>query len=237
MQTVLLIKHFKRMRNDGGIKMKELICVRDIENILKSEERKVYVTSKTILTPSAKDIIKNNNIEVILKNDTEQKKNEFNLNDIDVDELTHFFKLLIKENLYQEVLERLLTGEYYEQEKDATGFTLTKGESIRYKKIDKKNINILCQEVRTGTQIATFLEIENSVFDKKIFLNEKIYIIEGKIEIQISDRKYTGKSGDILFVPSTVEKIKVNIKENTKMLSISEKSVWKEETLSAGEIG
>ena len=225
------------MRGDGGINMKELICAKDVEEILKRGEQKVYITSKTILTPSAKDIIKNNSIEIVLKCDTEQKKNEFNFDDMDVDKLTNFFKLLIKENLYQEVLERLLSGKKcYEQEKDVTGFILTKGESIKYRKIDKKNLNIQCQEIKTGTQTATFLEIRNSVFERKISSDERIYIIEGKMEIQINDRNYTGKTGDILFIPSTIEKIKFNIRANTKILSLSEESVWKEEILSAEEV-
>lgn len=216
--------------------MKELICAKDIENLLERGEKRIFITSNTILTPSAKDIIKNNDIEIILKNKDEQKKEKLDFSDLDMEKLTCFFKLLIKENLYQDVIEKLLTGKGYIQEKDPEGFILTRGESIKYKKINKDNLEISYQEIKSGTHTITFVEMNNSKFLKKMESQEYIYIIGGKITIKINNREYIGNVGDILYIPLTMKNIIFDIKEKTKLLCISEESLWKEKNLLSEEV-
>ena len=75
--------------------MKELICASQIEEIVGKRQKKVYITSKTILTPwLEKILIANNNMEIVLKEKFADTKREFK--DIDMEKVIDFFKLLAK---------------------------------------------------------------------------------------------------------------------------------------------
>lgn len=211
--------------------MKELICANQIENILEKGEKVVYITSKTILTPSAKDIIANNNMEIVLKEkQTIDTKN--NIKDIDIEKIVEFFKLLAKEEAYQNLIMDLLSKKNFDQEKDLSGFTLIKGKNMIFNHIKDKNINILYQEVlKEDTKNITILEIENSNFSKKITCEEIIYIAEGKVIFKIGKKEYRGEKGDIIYMPSTVKNINFQIEERVKFFSVSEKTSWVKENL------
>lgn len=210
--------------------MKELICASQIEEILEKGEKKVYITSKTILTPSAKDIIANNNMEIVLKEKFADTKREFK--DIDMEKVIDFFKLLAKEDTYRDLIMSLLVKKNFDQEKDLTGFTLIKGKNMIFSHIKDKNINISYQEVlKEKEKRATILEIENSNFSKKIDSEEVIYITDGKVSFEIDKRSYEGKEGDIIYIPSTVKAINFHIEERAKFFSISEKISWIRENL------
>ena len=197
--------------------MKELICASQIEEILEKGEKKVYITSKTILTPSAKDIIANNNMEIVLKEKFADTKREFK--DIDMEKVIDLFKLLAKEETYRDLIMSLLTKKNFDQEKDLSGFTLIKGKNMTFNHIKDENVNISYQEVlQDKEKRATILEIENSNFLKKIASEEILYITDGKV-------------GDIIYIPSTVKAINFHIEERAKFFSISEKISWTRENL------
>lgn len=210
--------------------MKELICASQIEEILEKGEKKVYITSKTILTPSAKDIIANNNMEIVLKEKFADTKREFK--DIDMEKVIDFFKLLAKEETYRDLIMSLLTKKNFDQEKDLSGFTLIKGKNMTFNYIKDENVNISYQEVlQDKEKRATILEIENSNFLKKIASEEILYITDGKVSFEIDKRTYEGKEGDIIYIPSTVKAINFHIEERAKFFSISEKISWTRENL------
>lgn len=216
----------------GCEKMKELICASQIEEILEKGEKKVYITSKTILTPSAKDIIANNNMEIVLKEKEKFADTKREFKDIDMEKVVDFFKLLAKEDTYRDLIMSLLAKKNFDQEKDLSGFTLIKGKNMTFNHIKDENINISYQEVlKEKEKRATILEIENSNFSKKIDSEEVIYITDGKVSFEIDKRTYEGKEGDIIYIPSTVKTINFHIEERAKFFSISEKISWIRENL------
>ena len=85
---------------------------------------------------------------------------------------------------------RLVRGNRIELEEFPTGKS---GDKVFYKEI----LNIEeCPNMATG-----FLDIEKSSFDWFLGYDELDYIIEGTLEITINGKKYSGKAGDVIFIP------------------------------------
>ena len=124
--------------------MKKLICAKDLEEILENGAKEIEIDKDTILTPSAKDIIKNSDIKVLIK---EKKVENEVLKDIDMNKIMEFFKIVSKDQVLQKTIMKMLLNEKkFEKECDSSGFTLIKGESIKFDKIFK-NLNIYSQDL------------------------------------------------------------------------------------------
>ncbi|MGL5614100.1 hypothetical protein, partial [Cetobacterium sp.] len=78
--------------------MKKLICAKDLEEILENGAKEIEIDKDTILTPSAKDIIKNSDIKVFIK---EKKVENEVLKDIDMNKIMEFFKIVSKDQVLQ----------------------------------------------------------------------------------------------------------------------------------------
>lgn len=208
--------------------MKKLICAKDLEEILENGAKEIEIDKDTILTPSAKDIIKNSDIKVFIK---EKKVENEVLKDIDMNKIMEFFKIVSKNQVLQKTIMKMLLNEKkFEKECDSSGFTLIKGESIKFDKIFK-NLNIYSQDlINTDEEIIGILKLERDNFIKKTKSKGNLFIIDGEVEIVLNGKRYLGKSGDLINIPKKAE-IKIGSKDMAKVLYFSKDLNWSEPLL------
>lgn len=193
--------------------MKKLICVKDIEALIKQGETKFYVDSNVIITPSAKDLAKANGIVF----STESPKCEVQHSEIqkvcadgiDSEMLLSFFKSMMEKGLLQEMLDCLKKDKDmpYVSECDSGGLKVVRGNTVKMDVFDTGNPNAKAyyQELVSKNESkmsAGFLVIENSKFDWELTYEEIDYVIEGTLTIEINGKTFTAYPGDVLFVPS-----------------------------------
>lgn len=208
--------------------MKQLICAKEIEELLEFGKTKLIICPDAIITPAARDLIKYNNIEVVTKNKLETfDKVDFSQFKTAAD----FLKILYENPSYRNLVIKLLEKKNFEQEKDVTGFTITRGKSVVYNQIQKKNTNILYQDICVGKENVSILEITKSKFIKKILCDEIIYVTSGEISFKINSNEYKAVAGDIVNIPMTVKTVEIKVEDKAKMISVSKEPVWNEKNL------
>ncbi|MBN1070842.1 DUF861 domain-containing protein [Clostridium botulinum] len=193
--------------------MKKLICIKDIEALIKQGETKFYVDDNVIITPSAKDLAKANGIVF----STEAPKCEVQHSEIpkvcadgmDSEMLLSFFKSMMEKGLLQEMLNCLKKDKDmpYVSECDSGGLKVVRGNTVKMDVFDTGNPNAKAyyQELVSKNESkmsAGFLVIENSKFDWELTYEEIDYVIEGTLTIEINGKTFTAYPGDVLFVPS-----------------------------------
>ncbi|NFH69398.1 DUF861 domain-containing protein [Clostridium botulinum] len=193
--------------------MKKLICIKDIEALVKQGETKFYVDDNVIITPSAKDLAKANGIVF----STEVPKCEVQHSEIskvcadgmNSEMLLSFFKSMMEKGLLQEMLNCLKKDKDmpYVSECDSGGLKVVRGNTVKMDVFDTGNPNAKAyyQELVSKNESkmsAGFLVIENSKFDWELTYEEIDYVIEGTLTIEINGKTFTAYPGDVLFVPS-----------------------------------
>ena len=190
--------------------MKKLICAKDMEEFLETNEKVFFIEANTILTPSAKDIAKNNGIEITIKKITEKKEvsNSNFLENMDSQKLLEMFKTIINEGLLQDMLQILANANMakFTSECDESGLKVVRGNTVKMDSLDTGNPNAKAyvQEVVSKDEAkmsSGFLTIENSKFEWEVATEEITYVIEGTLTVEISGKTYTVNEGDVLFVP------------------------------------
>lgn len=183
--------------------MRRLICADDMETFVNTGEKIFLIDDDVILTPSAKDIAKNNNIEI-----TNKKINKKEIKNLDREKMLEIFKAMIDEGLLQEILKILtdVNTSKFKVQCDRSGLKVVQGNSVKMDIFDtgNKDAKVYFQEVinKDESKIsAGFLIIEDSNFQWELTYEEIDYVIEGTVTIEISGNKYTANEGDILFVP------------------------------------
>jgi ethanolamine utilization protein EutQ len=203
--------------------LKKLISSKNLEEIVAKGVKEIVINKDTILTPLAKDIIKNNGLKIIVKE--ESKENLFS--NMDMNKLMEFFKLAsTNEHLKNAILKMLLNEKKFEQEIDSSGFTLTKGDSIKYDKLFNSSNTFYQEIVNNQEEVITFLKIENDEFVKTIKSKGNLYVIDGEIELAFDEKKYFGKKGDLINIPKDIE-IKISSKNIAKLLCFSKDLNWR----------
>jgi ethanolamine utilization protein EutQ len=203
--------------------LKKLISSKNLEEIVAKGLKEIVINKDTILTPLAKDIIKNNGLKIIVKE--ESKENLFS--NMDMNKLMEFFKLAsTNEHLKNAILKMLLNEKKFEQEIDSSGFTLTKGDSIKYDKLFNSSNTFYQEIVNNQEEVITFLKIENDEFVKTIKSKGNLYVIDGEIELAFDEKKYFGKKDDLINLPKDIE-VKISSKNIAKLLCFSKDLNWR----------
>lgn len=192
--------------------MKRLIVAKDIEDLIKQGETKLYIDNNVIITPSAKDLAKNNGIEFTTEvPKCEIKSSELpkvSIDGMDSEMLLTFFKTMMDKGLLQEMLNCLnKPSKPYSFESDKGGLKVIRGNTVKMDVFDTGNPNAKAyyQELvskEESKMSAGFLTIENSRFDWELTYEEIDYVIEGTLTVEINGKTYTAYPGDVLFVPS-----------------------------------
>lgn len=197
--------------------MKRLISAKDVEALIKQGETKFYIDNNVIITPSAKDLAKNNGIEFTTEaHITETKSCEVKLAEtqklcvdgLDSEMLLTFLKTIMNKGLLEEMLNCLnKPSTPYSFESDKGGLKVIRGNTVKMDVFDTGNPNAKAyyQELvnkEESKMSAGFLTIENSRFDWELTYEEIDYVIEGTLTVEINGKTYTAYAGDVLFVPS-----------------------------------
>lgn len=191
--------------------MKRLICAKDMEEFLATGEKVFYIDKDVILTPSAKDIAKNNNISITTEKISEKEICSTNckgIEGLDSNKLLEMFKELVNEGLLQEMLKVLASGEAskFVSSCDESGLKVVRGSSVKMDVFDTGNPNnkVYFQELISKDESkmsAGFLIIEDSKFEWELTYEEIDYVIEGTVTVEINGKTYEANAGDVLFVP------------------------------------
>lgn len=191
--------------------MKRLICAKDMEEFLATGEKIFYIDKDVILTPSAKDIAKNNDIAITTEKISEKEICSTNckgVESLDSNKLLEMFKELVNEGLLQEMLKVLASGEAskFVSSCDESGLKVVRGSSVKMDVFDTGNPNnkVYFQELISKDESemsAGFLIIEDSKFEWELTYEEIDYVIEGTVTVEINGKTYEANAGDVLFVP------------------------------------
>lgn len=205
--------------------MKRLICVKDIEDFVKSGKREFYDDGNMIITPAAKDSAKLNNIIFTtelsvcnvkdlpeLKSEEVEKRNDtckISSDNIDTETIIKVFKAIVEKGLMKDILASLSTIQNtpYEAEKDVNGLKVIRGNTVKMDVFDvgDPKVKAYFQELvskEESKMSAGFLIIENSRFDWELTYEEIDFVIEGTLTIEINGKTFVAYPGDVLFVPS-----------------------------------
>ncbi len=200
--------------------MKKLICVKDVEALVKQGQKIFYIDSNVIITPSAKDVAKANGIEFSTEAPVcevqtpvcDVKPSEAAKvcgNDMDSEVVFKVFKTMMEKGLLQEMFNCFNSQKNtpYVAESDCGGLKVVRGNTVKMDVFDTGNPNAKAyyQELVSKDESkmsAGFLTIENSRFDWELTYEEIDYVIEGTLTIEINGKTFTAYPGDVLFVPS-----------------------------------
>nr|WP_207758159.1 cupin domain-containing protein [Clostridium sardiniense] len=182
-----------------------------MEEFLATGEKVFYIDKDVILTPSAKDIAKNNDISITTEKVSEKEICSTNckgVESLDSNKLLEMFKELINEGLLQEMLKILASGEdsKFVSSRDESGLKVVRGSSVKMDVFDTGNPNnkVYFQELISKDESkmsAGFLIIEDSKFEWELTYEEIDYVIEGTVTVEINGKTYEANAGDVLFVP------------------------------------
>ncbi|AYD40410.1 DUF861 domain-containing protein [Clostridium fermenticellae] len=193
--------------------MKKLVSAKDIEASILNKKKVFVIDGSEIITPSAKDLAKNNGIvfstEASKDNAGEcEVKAPLNVDDMNSDQLISFFKAMMDKGLLQKMLECLKSeNSLFKADVDPGGLKVVRGNSVKMDVFDTGNPEnkVFYQELvskEESKMSAGFLIIENSKFDWELTYEEIDYVIEGTLTVEINGKTYTAHAGDVLFVPS-----------------------------------
>lgn len=173
-------------------------------------QKVLYIDSKTIITPAAKDAAKVFGIEF----STEKKCSESELSnlanpssgEIDSQMIYTVLKALADKGMLKGLLENLPAVPYM-AERDGGGLKLVRGNSVKFDVFDTGNPGnkVFYQELISkdeSSMSAGFLTIEKSSFEWELTYEEIDYVIEGTVTVSINGKTYTAYPGDVLYVPS-----------------------------------
>ncbi|MBU5484537.1 DUF861 domain-containing protein [Clostridium sp. MSJ-11] len=193
--------------------MKKLICAKDVEALILNNEKIFYIDGSEIITPSAQDLAKNNEIVFTTKAPVPKVQDlgvnkASSIDGIDSEMLLNFFRKMMDKGLLEEMLQCLKQKNLpFEAESDPNGLKVVRGNTVKMDVFDTGNPNakVYFQELvskEESKMSAGFLTIENSKFDWELTYEEIDYVIEGTLTVEINGKTYTAYPGDVLFVPS-----------------------------------
>lgn len=190
--------------------MKNLICVKDVEDMGKQGKKVFYIDRNTIITPAAKDAAKVYGMEFSFEEQISETKSPEPVKscggEIDSNVIYTVLKTMMDKGLLKGMFDNVHVPPYID-ERDSGGLKLVRGNSVRFDVFDTGNPNnkVFYQELISkddASMSAGFLTIEKSSFEWELCYEEIDYVIEGTLTITINGKTFTAYPGDVLYVPS-----------------------------------
>lgn len=181
--------------------MKKLISAEDLENISNKGEKVLFIDKDTIVTPLAKDLAKELEIEITIKVQTSHDE----IDEINDDMIYKVIKVMKEKGLLEEFLD-LLNKKPYIIDEGPEGLKVIRGSSIEFNSFDTGNPQdkVFYQELISKDDSlfnVGLLTIEDSSFDQKLIEEVAVYVIEGTLSITINGETLTANPGDVVHIP------------------------------------
>ncbi|KUO51745.1 MAG: hypothetical protein APF76_15295 [Desulfitibacter sp. BRH_c19] len=225
--------------------MKTLITVSEIKQFLGKGKKTMYVDTNTIITPAAKDAAGEYGIKIVLGAQAKEVY-ETKQDDAEVKACTDTIETVKHEvtgvdpamiaKIVGEVMKNLNQTQRPSQlvkEADASGLRLVKGDTVVLENFNTgdPNHNVKIKEIlniKESPNMATgFMSMEKTTFDWHLTYDEIDYIVEGTLEFIINGKKYTGKAGDVFFIPADT-KVTFSAPDKVKFFFVTYPANWAE---------
>lgn len=212
--------------------MKKLISAKDIESAIDRNEKTIYITRDTIITPLAEELAKNHDIRICEGNRPDMTNASSGLSNVfedgfDMDMIYKVFTMMKDKGILGEMLD-LFSNKPYVEEGELGGPRIVRGNSVKFKAYDTGNSNdkVFYQEFigKDDSSISGgFLTMEDSKFERESKHMEVGYLIEGNLSLEVKGKVFTAYPGDVLYIPSD-SKVIWSSKEITKLFYIRDLS-------------
>lgn len=172
--------------------MQKLICAKDVENLHAQGKQTIYISSKTIITPAARDAAKNMNMEFA------EEPEPVLFDGMDSEKIYKVMKVMLERGMLSELFKP------YQEESHTCGFKVVRGNTVQMETLEtgQPGTTAFYQEVAgDGTVHTGFLTIEDSRFDWTIECEEHNYVIAGSVTVTIDGKVFTAHAGDVLYFP------------------------------------
>ncbi len=209
--------------------MKKLISASIVNQCFSEGLKTIYVEDKnTIVTAEAKDLAKKYNIKLIshchstsagepvkeaspaniVSIITDKVLCHLNDPNIDKAEVTK----VVQNYLDKNTADNCTSDECYKYEKAPKGLKVIEGKSVKLKRFEDagENKNVQLIDIIThqdGSPISAGImswKKEDS-FPWKLTYDEVDYVIEGELQITVDGKVYSGKAGDVFYIPKGSE--------------------------------
>ena len=200
------------------MKLKKVISVRDIKEMIAKGQKVILLEKGDIITPSAKDAAVELGVKIEYTCCNDSGKNNSQVDSICSKIRSEGNEETVDYNMICRIVREMLTNSgqlandkqsetCFVKERDASGLLLVKGDSITCdpfdtgnptEKVGMKDIVNIRESNNMG---AGFMSIDHSDFAWKLTYEEFDYIVEGHLNITINGKTYSGKKGDVFFIP------------------------------------
>lgn len=221
----------------GGDRLKRLITAADVKNYALNKEKIIHVDTNTIITPSARDVASECGIKFVTQREAQETVAEIaDKADKRVTE-TNNSSPLPQQSVDQALIAKIV-GEVmkslekkneppqFVKEADKSGLRLVRGDTVVLEKFDTGNgsDNVKIKEVlniKESHNMATgFMELDHTTFSWEQKYDELNYIVDGTLEYTVDGRNYTGRKGDVIFIPANT-KVTFSTPEKVKYLFVT----------------
>lgn len=195
--------------------MKKLICAKDVEALLNDGKKTFYIEPGTIVTPSAKDIAKANDIIFSTECSTCSPDNPVIQNSesgLDSEMIYQVLKNLFDKGELTGILEGIVgkvpNAPYVSEVDTTTGLKVVRGNTVRMDVFDTgvSTNQVFYQELvgrnDKSPMSSGFLTLEKSKFDIDVLYDELYYVIEGTVTVSVNGKSFTAGEGDSFYLPN-----------------------------------
>jgi ethanolamine utilization protein EutQ len=189
--------------------MKKLVCVGDIEDMIRQGQKLLNADSGTIITPAARDAAAAGGID-IRRCDAAPAEDHAGGGGVDSEVIYRALRVLAAKGLLADedsLPDVFRAREPYRAERDPSGLKIVRGDSVQTEFLDTGNPNndVRYRELISGDDSramnAGFLEIDHCSFDWEVGCDEMYYVIRGPLSITVNGNTYTARSGDVVNLP------------------------------------
>lgn len=195
--------------------LKTLITATDVKKAAENRQTSFYLQRDSIITPSAQDTAQDLGIRIIPASNPALASSALDP--------------AIVAKIVGEVMACLSQSEQsspLRKEVDSCGLRLVRGDSVVLEDYDtghprdKVKIKELFNSRESGKVSAGIMTFEATSYSAPIKHDELHYIIDGTLECSVENRTYTGKQGDLFFIPADTN-VRFSTSGNVKILYLA----------------
>ncbi len=205
--------------------MKKLICAEDIQKAIKNGTKTIYVDKNTIITPSAKDVAKQADIEVVYSSQT---IGAVNGDTADTDMFYKAIKALAANGNFSELLQALaqiVAAPFISLTDSAKDIKHILGNTIAHKALNANSKNVLISEFITrqdkNTMQTGFVIINGGHTTWSVNSDEVFHIVSGALTVEKNGEVFTAHEGDVLAFKKNVQ-LKLSCEKSVKIFYVKQ---------------